>query len=121
MRFSNVVIESIAYDTPPEVLSSEAIEEELSETYERLRLPKGRLELMTGIQERRFYPVETMPSSISAAAGKVALANSRFDTDSFDLVAHAAVCRDKMEPATASYVHGLLEMSPKVLKLLISL
>ncbi|MDG2167319.1 MAG: 3-oxoacyl-ACP synthase III [Opitutales bacterium] len=113
MRFSNVVIESIAYDTPPEVLSSDAIEEELGETYERLRLPKGRLELMTGIQERRFYPVETMPSSISAAAGKVALANSRFDKDSFDLIAHAAVCRDKMEPATASYVHGLLEMSPR--------
>ena len=113
MRFSNVVIESIAYDTPPEVLSSEAIEEELSNTYERLRLPKGRLELMTGIQERRFYPVETLPSTISASAGKAALAGSRFSKDSFDLVAHAAVCRDKLEPATASYVHGLLKLSPR--------
>ena len=113
MRFENVVIESIAYDTPPEVLSSDAIEDELSETYERLRLPKGRLELMTGIQERRFYPVETMPSVISAAAGKAVLAKTRFEKESFEVVVHAAVCRDKMEPATASYVHGLLEMSPK--------
>ena len=68
---------------------------------------------MTGIQERRFYPTETMPSVISAAAGKAALANSRFDKDSLDLVAHAAVCRDKLDPATASYVHGLLELSPR--------
>lgn len=113
MQFSNVVIESIAYDTPPEVLSSDAIEKELSETYDRLRLPRGRLELMTGIQERRFYPVETMPSTVSAAAGKAALEKSHFDKNSLDVVVHAAVCRDKMEPATASYVHGLLELSPE--------
>jgi 3-oxoacyl-[acyl-carrier-protein] synthase-3 len=113
MRFNHVAIESLAYDTPPETLSSDAIEEELSETYERLHLPKGRLELMTGIQERRFYPLETLPSVISANAGKVALEKSRFEKETFDLVVHAAVCRDRIEPATASYVHGILGMSPK--------
>ncbi|MCZ6671723.1 MAG: 3-oxoacyl-ACP synthase III [Verrucomicrobia bacterium] len=111
MQFSHVAIESLAYDTPPDVLTSDAIEEELSETYERLHLPKGRLELMTGIQSRKFYPIETLPSVISANAGKVALEKSRFAKDEIDLVVHAAVCRDRMEPSTASYVHGLLGLS----------
>lgn len=113
MRFQNVFIESIAYDTPPEVLSSADIENELSEVYQRLRLPEGRLELMTGIRERRYYPAETPPSVISARAGEAVLAKSSFDRDSIELVAHAAVCRDRLEPSTASYVHGRLGLSEK--------
>ncbi|MDA0346628.1 MAG: 3-oxoacyl-ACP synthase III [Verrucomicrobia bacterium] len=113
MRFEQVAIEAIAYDTPPEVLSSDEIEDFLNDTYQRLRLPKGRLELMTGIQERKFYPIETLPSMISAKAGRAAMQKSRFERDEFDLVVHAAVCRDRMEPATASYIHGQLKLSPK--------
>jgi len=113
MRFENVFIESIAYDTPPEVLSSTDIEQELSEVYQRLRLPEGRLELMTGIQERRYYPVDTPPSIISARAGEAVLEKSSFDRDSIELISHAAVCRDRLEPATASYVHGRLGLSEK--------
>ena len=113
MKFEQVAIETIAYDTPPEVLSSDEIENYLNDTYQRLRLPKGRLELMTGIQERKFYPIETLPSIISAKAGRAAMQKSRFERDEFDLVVHAAVCRDRMEPATASYIHGQLKLSPK--------
>ncbi len=112
MKFSSVALESIAYDTPPEILSSDAIEEALHDTYERLHLPKGRLELMTGIKERRFYPLDTLPSEISANAGSKVLKISRFHPDEIDLLAHAAVCRDRLEPATASYIHGLLKLSP---------
>lgn len=111
MHFKNVAIETLAYDTPPEKLSSDDIEEHLSVAYGRLKLPKGRLELMTGIQERKFYPSDTLPSAISARAGRAALQKSRFERDEFDLVVHAAVCRDRMEPATASYIHGQLKMS----------
>lgn len=111
MRFNNVAIESLAYDVPPEVLTSDDIEGRLNEAYERLHLPKGRLELMTGIKERKFYPLSTLPSEISANAGKTALDKSRFSAEEFDLVVHAAVCRDRMEPATASYIHGQLGMS----------
>ena len=78
MRFSHVAIESLAYDTPPEVLSSDTIENELSEMYDRLHLPKGRLELMTGIKERKFYRVDALPSTISASAGRKALEKSQF-------------------------------------------
>lgn len=113
MRFQNVVIESIAHALPEEVVTSAAIEERLAPVYERLRLPAGRLELMTGIRERRFWPVGTRPSDAAAAAGRAVLQKSAISADGIDLLIHAAVCRDRLEPATAAYVHGLLQLPGK--------
>jgi len=111
MRFSNVVIESLGYEVPPEALSSEAIEERLSPLYERLRLPAGRLELMTGIRERRFWDTDMLASGASALAGKQTLAQSRFAPEQIEVLVHGAVCRDMLEPATASFVHRELGLS----------
>ena len=58
MNFKNVAIESIAYALPDEVWTSADVEAKLAPVYERLRLPEGRLELMTGIKERRFFPAD---------------------------------------------------------------
>lgn len=97
----------MAYSLPPEVFTSEQIEADLSPLYERLKLPKGRLELMTGIKERRFWPSSYRPSSASAeAASKLFMQG--VDKNRIDLLIHSSVCRDRLEPATASYVHGLL-------------
>ena len=111
MHFKNVAIESIAYALPDEVWTSADVEAKLAAVYERLRLPEGRLELMTGIQERRFWPAGTPSSVASAQAGEAVLAKSVFERDQIDLLMHSAVCRDRLEPATASYVHGILGLS----------
>lgn len=111
MRFQNVVIESIAHALPEEVVTSAAIEERLAPVYERLRLPVGRLELMTGIRERRFWSAGTRPSDAAAAAGRAVLEKSSIGKSGIDLLIHSAVCRDRLEPATAAYVHGLLDLS----------
>ncbi|MGB0416175.1 MAG: 3-oxoacyl-ACP synthase III [Coraliomargarita sp.] len=111
MKFSNVAIESIAYALPDEVWTSADVEAKLAPVYERLRLPEGRLELMTGIRERRFWPLGTPASVASAKAGEAVLAKTRFNREEIDLLVHSAVCRDRLEPATASYVHGLLGLS----------
>lgn len=103
--YSQLAIESLAYAEPPEVWSSDDIEARLAPLYERLKLPAGRLELMTGIKERRFWPVDHRPSAASAEAGKKALAQSQFGPGDIDLLIHCAVCRDRLEPATASAVH----------------
>ena len=108
MQFTNVAIESIAYALPEEVWTSADVEARLGALYQRLGLPEGRLELMTGIQERRFWPTEMPASEASALAGKAVLERSAFSAESMDLLIHSAVCRDRLEPATASYVHGLL-------------
>lgn len=108
MRFENVCIESIATEFPAEAWSSAHIEERLRPLYERLKLPFGRLELMTGIKERRFWPEGTRPSQASAAAGKKVMARSALRPEDIGLFVHSAVCRDMLEPATASFAHRMI-------------
>jgi acyl-CoA:acyl-CoA alkyltransferase len=105
MRFAHTCIESLAVALPDEVITTVQVEETLRPLYERLKLPFGRLELMTGIRERRVWPVGTRPSDASAAAGKAALAKSGLRAEQVELFIHSAVCRDMMEPATASFAH----------------
>jgi 3-oxoacyl-[acyl-carrier-protein] synthase-3 len=105
MRYANVCLESIAVELPAEAWTSASIEERLRPLYERLRLPFGRLELMTGIRERRMWPAGTLPSDASALAGRRVLASSALRAPQIDLFIHAAVSRDMLEPASASFAH----------------
>lgn len=114
MQFQNVAIESLDYVLPDTVITSEDLESELDSVYERLKLPKGRLELMTGIKERRFWDADFKASQASFLAGDKVLKKSQFNRESIDLLIHSAVCRDRLEPATASYVHSLLGLSDSV-------
>ncbi len=105
MKFEHVCIESLALVLPDEVWTSAEIEDRLRPLYERLKLPAGRLELMTGIRERRMWPEGTRASDASAAAGRAVLAQSQLRADQVELFIHAAVSRDMLEPATASFAH----------------
>jgi acyl-CoA:acyl-CoA alkyltransferase len=105
MKFEHVCIESLAVALPDEVWTSADIEARLRPLYERLKLPEGRLELMTGIRERRMWPAGTRPSDASAAAGRAVLAKSALRAEQVELFIHAAVSRDMLEPATASFAH----------------
>jgi 3-oxoacyl-[acyl-carrier-protein] synthase-3 len=113
MNFKNVVIESMDYDLPDEVWTSSYLEEQLRPLYERLRLPEGRLELMTGIKSRRFWSEAIRPSEASSLAGKKLLEKLPIQKEEIDAVIHSSVCRDRLEPATASYVHRNLKLSGK--------
>ena len=64
---------------------------------------------MTGINERRFWAAGLKPSLASAEAG-IKLLKTGIAPDGIDLLIHSAVCRDRLEPATASYVHGLMKL-----------
>src|SRR5688572_29189855 len=105
MKFQNVCLESIAVALPEEIWTSVDIEERLRPTYERLKLPFGRLELMTGIKERRHWPVNTRPSDASAVAGRAVLKKSSLRPEQLGVFIHGAVSRDMLEPATASFAH----------------
>jgi 3-oxoacyl-[acyl-carrier-protein] synthase-3 len=114
MRFRHACIESIATVLPGEVWTSAAIEQQLQPLYERLCLPQGRLELMSGIRERRMWPAGTRPSAASAAAGRKVLAQSCLAPARLQVLAHSAVCRDMLEPATAAFVHHQLGLGERV-------
>ena len=102
MRFQNVCIEAFGYTLPDEVVTSEEIERQLEPVYRRLKLPAGRLELMTGIRERRFWPRETLPSGPSTTSAERAIAVAGIDRREIGALVHASVCRDHLEPATAT-------------------
>lgn len=112
LSFQHGVIESLGYALAPEVWTSEDIEARLAPAYERLKLPAGRLELMTGIRERRFWPASYKPSVAAAEAAENTLAASQLARQDIELLIFAGVCRDQLEPATAANVHRLLELSP---------
>ena len=112
MRFERVRLESCAHELPEQRLTSAEIEQRLAPLYGRLQLNAGRLELMSGIRERRAYPRGTRPSAIAAAAGERALARTRIPRERVGALVHAGVCRDFLEPATASVVHERLRLSP---------
>lgn len=113
MKFAHACIESLAAVLPEESWSSSDLEERLRPLYARLKLPAGRLELMTGIQARRFWPPGTRPSDASAAAGRAALEKSRLRPEHVEVFIHGAVCRDMLEPATASFAHHKIGLGPQ--------
>jgi acyl-CoA:acyl-CoA alkyltransferase len=108
MRYQNVCLESIAYTLPEEIVTSEEIERRLEPLYTRLRLPEGRLELMTGIRERRFWPPGMAVSEQSIVSAAKAIAHSGIEKKHFGALLHGSVCRDFLEPATACGVHHAL-------------
>jgi 3-oxoacyl-[acyl-carrier-protein] synthase-3 len=110
MKFNHLRLHSFAYEEPEEFLTTDEIENELSALYERAKLPAGRLELQTGIKRRGFWKKGTAPSSIATKAAEKVLQN--FPREKVDLLLHASVCRDFLEPATAAKVHFNLKLSP---------
>jgi 3-oxoacyl-[acyl-carrier-protein] synthase-3 len=106
MKYQNVCIEAVAHLLPPHVITSAEIETQLAPVYERLGLPHGRLELMTGIRERRWWDPGTLPGSVSTTVARLALEQSMLDPRTIGALVHGSVCRDRMEPATAAGVHA---------------
>jgi acyl-CoA:acyl-CoA alkyltransferase len=110
MHFRRVCLESFGYTLPDEIVTTAELERRLAPLYERLRLPEGRLELMTGIRERRFFPPGARPSTISIESARRAIEASGIDRPLFGALIHGSVCRDFLEPATACRVHHGLEL-----------
>ncbi|OGQ98739.1 MAG: 3-oxoacyl-ACP synthase III [Deltaproteobacteria bacterium RIFOXYD12_FULL_57_12] len=115
MRYQNVRLRAFGYELPPRVLSSAEIETRLTPVYERLKLPPGRLELMSGIRERRLWTPHTRPSAAAAAAGRKAIAAAGVAPADLECLIFASVSRDMLEPATAAFVHRELGLPPRCL------
>jgi 3-oxoacyl-[acyl-carrier-protein] synthase-3 len=111
MKYSNVCLHTFGYTLPPNEVTSAEIEQRLAPLYSRLKLPEGRLELMSGIKARRFWDIGTKPSDGAALAGLDAIEKSGVDPESLECLIFTSVCRDMMEPATAAFVHNKIGLS----------
>lgn len=110
IRYSHVCLDTFGYELPPRILTSEKIESRLDSVYSRLKLPQGRLELMSGIRQRRLWPEGTRPSEAAAKAGRDVLKRGDIDPAEVECLIFTSVSRDMMEPATASFVHNALSL-----------
>jgi acyl-CoA:acyl-CoA alkyltransferase len=111
MKYSRVFIESIGYELPPVVVTSNELEVRLRPLYQALRMPEGQLEALTGIIERRWWEPGYSLSQGAIAAARKALAVSNVRPDDVQVLIYAAVCREQFEPATACKVAAALGIS----------
>lgn len=110
MLYQNVYIESLVHVRPEEELRTQAIEAAISPLYRKLGLKPGWLQAVTGIRERRFWPVGTKPSDVATMAAKKALLQSGISKDSVGALVSCSVCKDYIEPSVAAIVHGKLNL-----------
>lgn len=101
MNYSNVFVNSIAYELAPIPVTSASLEARLAPLYEKFRIPSGQLAALTGIEERRWWPSNTLVSDGAIAAAKKAIAETQVDLNDIGAVVYTGVCRDQHEPATA--------------------
>ena len=115
MHYLHVCLEALGYALPDEIITSDQIERRLEPLYRRLKLPEGRLELMSGIRERRLWPHGIRPSEASIESGRRAIAAAGIDPGDIGCLIHGSVCRDQLEPATACRVHDALGLPEECL------
>lgn len=111
-KFNHTVIESIGYQLPPHVISSEDLEERLEPLYQKLHIQKGQLTAITGIEERRWWDKGFHMRTGAIQAAQKALADTTVKPDDIGMLIYSGVCRDQLEPATACAVADAIGVSP---------
>jgi len=108
MRFQNVSIFGLAHIDAPNRVPSEDIEKRLAPTLERFGMQRDLIRDLSGIMERRVWDDGVQPSDVAAQAGELAIADAGIDKTRLGILVNSSVCRDYIEPSTASIVHSKL-------------
>ena len=101
MKWERVCVEALAYELPEQRVTTAELEARVGSVYDSLRIPRGQLEQMTGIRERRWWPAGPTLAEHAATAGRKALEEACVQPDDVGVVIYGGVCRDDLEPATA--------------------
>ncbi|MBT9587356.1 3-oxoacyl-ACP synthase III [bacterium] len=113
----NVYLESIAYELPPCIVSSQSILERLRPTLDRLGIPAKPLMAAAGVDERRFWPEGTTLVDAAARVAQQAIDDSGLAIGDIGAIVSTSVCKDYIEPSMASMIHGRLGLSSNCLNL----
>lgn len=109
--FKHVRIESVALQLPPEEVTSAQIEDRMAALYERLQVPFGTLEKLSGVKTRYVWSPQVRPSQAATMAARSAIDKIGFDRENLKALFSCSVSRDYFEPATSTLVHRNLEFS----------
>ncbi len=115
MIYKKVYLDSIGYVLPPLVMTTGELEERLTPMLEKLHIPEGQIEELTGISERRWWDAGYPLSRGAGEAARKALESSNVSPGDIDIVIYGGVCRENFEPATACRVAASLGINPRSL------
>src|SRR3954467_5922178 len=107
-RFRNTSVLTVQTADASQVITSDAIDERLLDTYQRVGLGPGLLERLCGIRERRWWAEGVSFVDGAAMAGAKAISESGVDPALIGLMINPSVSRRYLEPSTAVAVHHAL-------------
>jgi acyl-CoA:acyl-CoA alkyltransferase len=107
-RFTNTTVLTVQTADASQVITSDALDERLLETYRRVGLRPGLLERLAGIRERRWWSDGVTFVDGAATAGAKAISESGVDPARIGLMINTSVSRRYLEPSTAVAVHHAL-------------
>lgn len=99
---------SLAAIEAPRVITSDWIDEQLTDTYERNGLRPGLLAGLAGIEERRWWDDDVSFADAAAMAGRAAIEKAGIDPSQIGILISTSVCKDNLEPSVACAVHHQL-------------
>src|SRR6185436_8772408 len=91
MRYSRVYVDALGFELPFEVVPTGHLEGQLASVYQRLHIPPGQVEALTGVAERRFWPRDFRLSAGAAQAARKALAAAGRTMADVDALVYASV------------------------------
>jgi 3-oxoacyl-[acyl-carrier-protein] synthase III len=110
MHYSRARLDSIGYVLPSIAVHSGELETALASCYARLKLPVGQLASLTGVVERRWWPVGVSLAEQAVAAAELALERAAVPREAIGALIYCGVCREQFEPATACRVAAGLRL-----------
>lgn len=106
---------SLASVLPPKKLTSLELEEKIRSNSPGITLPKGIIEILAGVRERRVLDENLNASDLATEAAKKALDKAAMSIKDIDCLIFAAASGDVAEPATANIVQENLQAECPVL------
>ncbi|MBB3022548.1 3-oxoacyl-ACP synthase III [Helcobacillus massiliensis] len=97
-------------------VTSDELDEMLAPARKRLRIPKGMLQRVAGVYERRWWkdPENGWKHGVVQAAER-AIAEAGISRDQVGLLINASVSRKHLEPAMSTHIHAALGMQPSTM------
>ena len=114
-RHEHAGVLSVASVEAPNVVTSEWIDEQLAEVYQRNGLRSGILAGLAGVEERRWWDRDVSFSDAAAMAGKLAIEKAGIDPSQIGVLISTSVCKEHLEPSVACLVHDRLKLSSSCL------
>ena len=106
--YSDTAILAVTAAVAPIVVTSDEIDAQLMQTYDRVGLAPGMLESLAGIKERRWWAPDVTFADAASMAGAKALAEAGVSPESVGLLIDTSVCKERLEPSASVDIHEQL-------------